>query len=341
MSYSVLCACILILAAMTMFFANRFKTPSINVLGRNLIDQDLPNVSTEIRVLTWNIGYSALGKDAEFYVDGGQSFRRLSATDIFVAADKIALELSRSKSDCLLIQENAGAGFLTRGVPVRHVLEARLGKRSHFHLQDLWTVLLPAAVGLNHGISTYSSICTDQSHSHILPQDQSFYFGCIKKHYNALVSKHPIQGSNKHWVVVNAHLVAFDSSGNTSRAQLKSLLRLAQKEFEAGNFVVIGADWNTRLSRTSFPHQTEHRHISWLNDLPDDILPDGWGIAIDEKVPTFRSLEEPYKKGVNYTSIIDGFVYSPNVEVMSVRTIDHDFDMSDHHPVEATFIAIV
>jgi exonuclease III len=35
--------------------------------------------------------------------------------------------------------------------------------------------------------------------------------------------------------------------------------------------------------------------------------------------------------------VIDGFIVSPNVEVLSVQTIDLDFKNSDHNPVKLTF----
>ncbi len=36
---------------------------------------------------------------------------------------------------------------------------------------------------------------------------------------------------------------------------------------------------------------------------------------------------------MNYTSVIDGFLVSPNVEIASVKTLDLGFAHSDHNPV--------
>ncbi|MDE2112896.1 MAG: hypothetical protein KGJ79_17295, partial [Alphaproteobacteria bacterium] len=52
----------------------------------------------------------------------------------------------------------------------------------------------------------------------------------------------------------------------------------------------------------------------------------------DPHVPTVRTNNQPYRPGVNYTAIIDGFLVSPNVEIDSVTTIDTGFQFTDHQP---------
>ena len=44
----------------------------------------------------------------------------------------------------------------------------------------------------------------------------------------------------------------------------------------------------------------------------------------------------PYTKGVNYTSVLDGFIVSDNVTA-TAENIDADFMYSDHNPVKLTF----
>jgi len=48
-------------------------------------------------------------------------------------------------------------------------------------------------------------------------------------------------------------------------------------------------------------------------------------------------LERSYSRGENYTTIIDGFIVSPGVEVLEVSTTDLDFQPGDHQPVRARF----
>ena len=56
----------------------------------------------------------------------------------------------------------------------------------------------------------------------------------------------------------------------------------------------------------------------------------------NKDVPTCRTADIPYTKGVNYTSVIDGFIISDNI-IATAENIDADFMYSDHNPVKLTF----
>ena len=119
------------------------------------------------------------------------------------------------------------------------------------------------------------------------------------------------------------------------RRQLVEILELLQAEHESGGYVVAGGDWNLRLADTAFPYTTAQKNTSWVRDLPSGLTPAGWTWVVDPTSPTNRTLDQPYRAGVNYTSVIDGFLVSPNVEVLDVETVDLDFAHSDHNPVRA------
>ena len=95
-----------------------------------------------------------------------------------------------------------------------------------------------------------------------------------------------------------------------------------------------------RLASTNFPHKTPKTAQSWVFDFPEEKLPTGWQLAVDTTVPTVRTLHQAFMKGDNYTSVIDGFIISPNVSVKDVMTHDLDFEHTDHHPVSAQFSII-
>ena len=54
------------------------------------------------------------------------------------------------------------------------------------------------------------------------------------------------------------------------------------------------------------------------------------------KVPTCRGADIPYTKGVNYTTVVDGFLVSDNIRAKALN-VDTDFDYSDHNPVKLEF----
>ena len=123
--------------------------------------------------------------------------------------------------------------------------------------------------------------------------------------------------------------------------QLKTVLDIAQNEYQNGRYVVIGGDWNLELARPERPSTTLEKDLFWLFPFPTDALPDGWQIAADQTTPSVRTNERPYVKNENFTTVIDGFVISPNVILETIETTDFDFAYTDHQPVTASFRALI
>jgi hypothetical protein len=91
-----------------------------------------------------------------------------------------------------------------------------------------------------------------------------------------------------------------------------------------------------RLAETEFPYSTAEKNLFWVKNLPAGVVPDGWQWGTDPTTPTCRTLDQPYRRGVNYTCVIDGYLVSPNVEIVETETLDLKFAHSDHHPVVMT-----
>ncbi len=139
------------------------------------------------------------------------------------------------------------------------------------------------------------------------------------------------------WVIVNLHLSAFDDGAHLRREQLRAVFGFAEAKYRQGSRVILGGDWNMILMHTAFESNTPDEFLSWIHDLPREEVPDGWTIAVDPARPTVRTLYKPYVPGENFTSIIDGFIVSPNVEVVEVETRGNGFMHSNHAPVTARF----
>ena len=73
--------------------------------------------------------------------------------------------------------------------------------------------------------------------------------------------------------------------------------------------------------------------------MDDTDLPDHFAFVEADngfEVPTCRGADIPYTPGVNYTTVVDGFLVSDNVRA-SAQNIDTGFAFSDHNPVLLTF----
>lgn len=326
-----------VLAIFVLF--NRLRRPDYSDIRQRDPDRVLLPADRELSVLTWNIGYGALGKDADLYIDGGKSFRALSKPQIAQAAQGIAQTLSQKPWDMICLQEAANAGTTTRNVDVLGTIDRALSNRQRYFWADFKGVLVPRVLHLCHGMATYCAKLSDHCRVIDLPNANTLMLGFINKRYVGLLNRLPISGTHRAWVVINVHLPVFDTTPAKRAAQLDRVFDVATKEYEKGNYVVIAGDWNTRLCSTSFAHATNPERSDYYTDFPQQSLPAGWDIKADPNTPSVRALHAAFKKGQTYTTVFDGFVVSPNVRVSSVKTFDLGFAHSDHQPVEGRFCA--
>lgn len=293
---------------------------------------DLPQAGSTLDVMIWNLGYAGLGAESDFKVDGGQNYLPPSRTIVRRNADAIAAFLGAQDVDVILNQEIARGGPVNYWVDLKQRVDDALAARDQLFYADFKTRLLPWPLRMTHGQAIYSRLAIEGGEVVSLPAENEGILG-TRRRYGSLVSRLPIQGRDHGWTVASVHLAAFDDDAAVRTQQLRELLAWAQREYESGQHVVLGGDFNLQLAETSFPHTTEEQYLFWLFPFPQNALPEGWRIAADPNVPSVRTNERPYSAGENYTTVIDGYIVSPNVVIEEVRGIDLGFANSDHQPV--------
>jgi endonuclease/exonuclease/phosphatase family metal-dependent hydrolase len=154
-----------------------------------------------------------------------------------------------------------------------------------------------------------------------------------------LVSYLPVEGSGKQLVLINLHLEAYDD-GEGKVAQTNQLKEFMQSEYGKGNYVIAGGDFNQVFPGSLALYPNTHEENWAVGVLDENLLPDGWMTVCDLSVPTCRLLNQPYdpsdKEGTQYY-VIDGFILSPNVSMITAKTLDEGFANSDHNPVKLVF----
>lgn len=290
-----------------------------------------------ITVTTWNLGYGGLGAESDFKTDGGKNYLPPSRAAVDKNITGIVSELQSAAADVVILQEVARASLLTRGGDLVSAVGGALAGRDNAFSADFLVRFLPSSLSPQHGLFSSAALAGVRREIVPMPLEPQFLFGISRRLYHLHVLRFPFDGGE--WTIINLHLSAFDEGANVRAEQLRAAFQFAQSEYEAGRHVVMGGDWNLEFARPGRPTTTEEEYLFWVHPFPQNALPQGWRIAIDETTPSVRTNERPYVKNENYTTIIDGFVVSPNVETVSVSTHDLDFQSSDHQPVTAKFRA--
>lgn len=285
-----------------------------------------------LTVTTWNIGYAGLGADSDFFADLGEQRRPPSAASVDRNLAAITATLAEDPADILLIQEAATPSWVTWRRDVLGALAEALSPATPFFTPDFRTALVPPPWSVAIGNATVARVAASLDRVPLSGPPERYWGGLARRDYGVHLAR--LDGAVA-WSVINLHLSAFDEDGLRIR-QAQEVIALAETEHAAGRCVILGGDWNMRLTRTDFAHRTPERFQFWLRDLPGGLAPEGWTWAYDPDVATVRTLHQPYEPGETYTTIIDGFLVSPGVEVERVQGIDQGFRVSDHHPVRLT-----
>lgn len=292
----------------------------------------------EITVLIWNLGYAGMGKESNFVIDGGTDWLAPSRQIVQKNLQGITQFLGNKNPDLFLLQEVARPSFMNRRVDVLGPVVKVLEGYQYVYAPDFRTRLLPPPVNIEVGLAVFAQQnLIVSSESRLLPLEPRR--AGLRKHFQFVVNRIPIDSLNGEWVIINIHLAAFDEQADIRQKQLAVLRDFVINEFRKGNYIVIGGDWNMRLIETDFPHATDEKYLFWVHDMPKEAFPENWQIVADTKTPSVRTDHKSYVPGENYVCVIDGFVVSPNVRVPLVVTTDLGFEYSDHQPVEARFIA--
>ena len=147
-----------------------------------------------------------------------------------------------------------------------------------------------------------------------------------------LVSRYQLDGAKKEMVMINTHNSAYDD-GTLRSNQMTYLKNFLVGEYEKGNYVIVGGDWNQCPPKFNPEFADNLMDNNNRMDIDQEYLP-GWKWAYDSKIPTNRRVVSIYDKSTTLTTVIDFFLLSPNIEMVNVQGIHLGFEHSDHHPVK-------
>lgn len=321
--------------------ASDYKPPEEEILAT----PENPSViadSMNLSLLTWNIGYAGLGKDMDFFYDGGTKVRTTEEKCIGNLSGITDFLKKNDSIDFILIQEidrNSKRSF--------HIDEyARISEVLKDHNScfaknyDVFFVPTPPSEPMGKvlsGITVFSKFTPESSARVSLPGDFGFPTQLFYLDRCFIVNRYKVE-NGRELVLINTHNEAFDEGGTIRKAQMEKLREFILNEYKSGNYVITGGDWNQyppdfkpAFNRNkSFTGQIGNFN---LVGIESDFMPSDWKWMFDPSSPSVRTLMAAYDPETTPTSTCDAFLTSPNIKSISVKCIQLEFNNSDHNPV--------
>lgn len=292
-----------------------------------------------ITAVSWNIGYGALGDNADFFMDGGTGVRTADAERLDTNLSAILSFLQESGADVYLLQEtdrnSARSGNIDETQRIAQGLPGYSSTFGNNFKVPFIPYPLPPIGKVDSGILTLSRYPIESADRLSLPCPFSWPLRIANLKRCLVVNRIPLSDSGHELVLVNLHLEAYDS-GEGKEAQTKQMMDLLQKEADAGNYVIAAGDFNQTFSNIDTSMYPEYEGMWMCGRIDTGEYENTWQFAMDNSVPSCRSLDKPYADADKSTFqyyLIDGFILSQNISVESLETVDLGFVHSDHNPV--------
>lgn len=331
---AMLSACVLLVVFLTVSEYRPADVEAVPVTG-TAQDREIP-LEEPFNLISWNVGFAALGKDADFVMDGGGKAPKANLSQVEANLTGISDVMKREKDTSLwLLQESDFDCTRTFHIDFRDRL-ALAQNTSALNYSCLFVPFpWPPFGKVNSGLQTMSDYDMESAERISLPCPFSWPLRTANLKRCLLVSYLPVEGSEKKLVLVNLHLEAYDD-GEGKRAQMQQLMEFIQAEYEKGNYVLAVGDYNQTFPDTEEQYPNRKPELWAPGALDPDGIPEGFTVAYDASVPTCRLLNQPYNPSDTENTqyyVIDGMILSPNVQLNSVETLDEAFVLSDHNPV--------
>jgi len=296
-------------------------------------------VGDSLTVMSWNIGYGALGDNADFFMDGGSSVKTADVKRVNENMQGVINEITAVNPDVFFLQEVDRKSSRSEKINEYSLIEDVFGNYNSTFANNFKVSFLPYPVPpigkVDSGVATFSSYPIADASRIQLPVPFTWPVSMVNLKRCLLVSRVSVEGSDKQLVLVNLHLEAYDD-GEGKIAQTKMLAEFLNSEAEKGNYVIAGGDFNQIFSSAdvnAYPAQ-EGKWAAGQIDVNE--IGGDWQFLMDSSVPSCRSLDRPYENADRDTFqyyLIDGFIVSGNIRVGSCENQDLGFAVSDHNPV--------
>lgn len=328
---------LVIILILGMMMITEFRPPKTEVPEITGNARPMDTAERTFTFFSWNIGYAGLNSGSDFFYDGGKMVippRTVSGNNL----KAIVKTVSRFDSvDFLFFQEvdrNSKRSWeQDQYRQLAAVLPGYTGIFSKNHDCNYIPVPFGNPTGKVYaGLAEFSKYQPQFAETNyfdvFFPWPKRMVF--LKRCFTTLKYR---LNNQKQLVIINVHNSAYDSAGSLRRRELFMIDSVMQTEYHKGNYVVAGGDWNTIPPGFDPTRVHTGDAVMIMDAMSTDSFFRGFAVVYDPLNPSNRNLNMPYIKGKTLTTTIDFFIISPNIDVMTIKTLRHEFRWSDHEPV--------
>ncbi len=290
-------------------------------------------MNDEFSILTWNIGHCYMTKKRHVKIEDMNFSKREKKNEIKKNIKDITKQLKDINSDIIIMQEVDKSSYLSYYNNQKEEIADNLDNYGYSYAPNIKHKLMKS------GLMLMSKFRIKEVKKESLKTEHNSYLISEYTEHNSFhVSRYDVC-SNKEFVLINLQLLKIYNSNIIQSIVINGdnqlfIMKFVVAEFEKGNYVIVGGDWNLVLDTDLTSDEIKHKNLpDWLYELAPMWNLKEWTWVYDKNIPTIRDPESEYIKGNSYTGIVDGFLLSPNIDLIEVKTIDQEFKYSYHNPV--------
>lgn len=302
-------------------------------------------LGAEYTVVTYNIGFGAYTPEFSFFMDGGTSSWAKDKESVQETVTGAAELIGSLNPDFAMIQEVDLDATRSYHVNQYDMLSSHFPEYDSAFAVNYDSAFLAYPFTQPHGKSKaglvlYSRLPITESLRRSFPISTSLTkFFDLDRCYS--ISRIPVE-NGKELVLITLHMSAYGNSDEIREGQIRMLCEDMEREYEKGNYVICGGDFNHDLKALE---DDGGERESWAYPFPRESLPEHFSFCIDAMSEAERSAlwdsarnaDMAYVPGETYTVTLDGFIVSDNIECVEYENVETGYLYSDHDPVRMKF----
>lgn len=339
--------CILLLLAAYLVYVKTAVYRLDDALNLDVESRAEEQLKTEdgFTAMTYNIGMGIYSKDLGFFMDGGKEGRAFSESEV-LKNTKGAIETLKAKQpDFIFVEETATDCTCNYHINQLVELKEAFAAYDAVYAQNwespyfIYPFIRPFGKSIT-GLTMLSEYPISESIRYSLPLEDSFtnFIDLDRCYIKSTVKLE----DGKNLILYCIHASAYTAEAETANNQIRLLMDDMLGEYEKGNYVIVGGDWNRNLEGDPEAlYGVSVEGYSWYMPIDLSLIPDCFTIVsgLNENAPVLssRNADGPFNPKTQAQGNIDGFIISDNLILKDAEVIDTGFEYSDHNPVFARF----